>query len=76
MSMHYNYCVEIRHGVIVIDNRNQLQSITGFLVIAIAIVILMSACHVIGIKFIAKVIAINDYCMITAFGIGYGHCIV
>ena len=62
--------IDYRHGVIVINNCNQLQLITGFLVIAIAIVILVSKCHVIAIpiKFTAKVIAISDYFMITVFG--------
>ena len=54
-----------RHGVIAISNRNRLQLITGFLVIAI--VILVSKCHVIAIaiEYIAKVIAISDYFMNT-----------
>ena len=57
-----------RHGVIAISNHNRLQSITGFLVIIIAI--LVSKCHVItiAIEYIAKVIAISDYFMITASG--------
>ena len=37
------------YGVIVIINRNRLQSITGYLVMAITIVILVSKFYVIAI---------------------------
>ena len=57
------------HGVIIISNRNRLQSITGFLVIVIAIAILVLKCYVIAItiKYIAKIIAISDDFSITTF---------
>ena len=47
-----------RHGVIVIGNRNRLQSITDFLVIIIAISVLKHHIIVIAINYIAKVITI------------------
>ena len=52
-----------RPEVIIISNHNRLQSITGFLVIIIAIAILVLKCHVIAIaiEYIAKVITISDY---------------
>ena len=48
----------IRHGVIVIGNRNRLQSITDFLVIVIAISVSKHHIIAIAINYIAKVITI------------------
>ena len=50
--------VATRHGVIVIGNRNRLQSITDFLVIVIAISVSKHHIIAIAINYITEVITI------------------